>query len=307
MAVPQVVVLGSLNIDYIARVERLPKPGQTVVASRLVRRFGGKGANQGVAAARQGARVSFIGCLGDDENGKQYLLRLRKEGIDPRGIQVKAGALTGTALIAVEDSAENIIVVAPEANARLTPQAVRAQAGRIQRADALLLQWEVPLPAVIEAVRLANRAGVPVIMNPSPARQGFRWRECKVNALIVNEGEAKVLFNLNARANQKTWIMGMKARRIEHVIITRGASSTICISAEQRFEVPALRVTPVDTVGAGDAFAGAFAARRAEGDDLRAAIAYANCAGALATLKSGAQESIPNRAATEGAYRRLLL
>jgi ribokinase len=305
MARPQVVVLGSLNIDYIARVERLPKAGQTVVASRLVRRFGGKGANQAVAAARQGAQVAFIGCVGYDESAKQYVRRLRDEGIDPGGIVAKAGSLTGTALIAVEDSAENIIVVAPEANARLSPSAVRAQAGRIQRADALLVQWEVTLGAVIEATRLANRAGVPVLMNPSPARPGFPWRDCKVDVLMLNEGEAEALFDLNSGTSDKTWSAVLKTRRLEHAIITRGMKPTICISNSSRFEVPTLDVTPVDTVGAGDAFAGCFAARWAEGADLRAAVAYANCAGALATLKSGAQESIPSRAATECAYQQL--
>lgn len=305
MAAPQVVVLGSLNIDYIARVECLPKAGQTVIANGLVRRFGGKGANQAVAAARQGARVSFIGCVGHDENGERYLQRLRKEHIDSGGIIARKGSLTGTALIAVEESAENMIIVAAEANARLTPSDVRSQAKRIHRSDALLVQWEVPMAAVLEAVRLANRAEVPVIMNPSPPRKGFHWRECKVDVLILNEGEARSLFNLDSCASDKAWVTALKARRVEHAIITRGAKPTICISAGARFEVPALRVTPVDTVGAGDAFAGAFAARRAEGADLCTAIAYANCAGALATLKPGAQESIPSSSATEKAYQRL--
>lgn len=305
MARPHVVVVGSLNIDYIASVERLPAPGQTVTAGRLVRRFGGKGANQAVAAARQGARVSFIGSIGDDENGKSYLKRLRQERIAIGGIVTKKESLTGTALIAVEESAENVIIVAPESNGRLTAADVRAQAACIRRADVLLLQWEVPQAAVVEAVRIANRAAVPVVMNPSPARNRFPWRECYLDTLIINQGEGEALFGLRTSTGQKVWKKALAAHRIKNLLVTRGAKPTVCFANGGRFEVPTLNVKPVDTVGAGDAFAGAFAARRAEGAELRAAIASANCAGALATLKSGAQESIPTRAATDRARRRL--
>jgi len=306
MAQPHVVVVGSLNIDYIASVERLPEPGQTVTAGWLLRRFGGKGANQAVAAARQCARVSLIGSIGDDENGKSYLKRLREESIAVGGVVTKTGSLTGTALIAVEQSAENIIIVAPEANGKITAADVRAQAPCIGRADVLLLQWEVPQAAVVEAVRIANWAAVPVVMNPSPARQGFPWSECDLDTLIINEGEGKALFDLRTTAGQKVWNAALASHRIKHLLVTRGAKPTVCFSAAGRFEVPPLKVRPVDTVGAGDAFAGAFAVRRAEGANLRDAVAYANCAGALATLKSGAQESIPKRAVTETAFHKFL-
>lgn len=305
MARPHLVVVGSLNIDYIASVDCLPVPGQTITARCLVRRFGGKGANQAVGAARQGARVSLIGAIGDDENGKSYLRRLRQEGIAIRGIVTKKKSLTGTALIAVEQSAENVIIVAPESNGRLAPADVHAQADCIRRADVLLLQWELPQAAVVQAVRIANRAGVPVVMNPSPARQGFPWRECFLDTLIINEGEGEALLGLRTAAAQKVWNKALAAHRIKHLLVTRGAKPTVCFSDGGRFEVPTLKVKPVDTVGAGDAFAGAFAARRAEGTGLFDAIAYANCAGALATMKSGAQASIPSRAATERARRRL--
>jgi ribokinase len=306
MARPYVVIVGSLNIDYIASVEHLPMPGQTVTAGRLMRRFGGKGANQAVAAARQGARVSLIGSVGDDENGKSYLKRLREQRIATGGIAIKPGSSTGTALIAVEQSAENVIIVAPEANGKITVSDVRAQAGCITRADVLLLQWEVSQAAVVEAVQIANRAVVPVVMNPSPARNGFPWRQCNLDTLIINEGEGEALFGLRTTAGQKVWNAALAVHQIKHLLVTRGAKPTVCFSAAGRFEVPILKVKPVDTVGAGDAFAGAFAARRAEGAELRDAVAYANCAGALATLKSGAQESIPTRAVTERACRKFL-
>jgi ribokinase len=279
-----------------------------VPATGLVQRFGGKGANQAVAAARQGARVAMIGCVGDDDNGRAYRRRLRTEGIDVTGISATGRALTGTALIAVDRGAENIIIVAAGANGELTPAAIRARRPQISSAAILLLQLEVPMPTVIEAVRLANRAKVPVVLNPSPLREGFPWGRCNLDTLVVNAGEAQAIFGLplgNSSAGLAKWQRALAHRRIERLIITQGARPTLCISASGHLKVPTLAVKPVDTVGAGDAFAGAFAARRAGGADVLSAIRYANCAGALATLKAGAQESIPKKALTERALRHL--
>ncbi len=303
---PNVVIAGSLNVDYIASVERLPHPGQTVAATGLIQRFGGKGANQAVAAARQGARVAMIGCVGDDGPGRAYRQRLKAEGIDISGISAAAKTLTGTALIAVDSRAENLIVVAAGANARLTATAVRAQRERIRKANILLLQFEIPMPAIVEAVRAANCAEVPVVLNPSPLRKGFPWGSCALDTLVVNSGEAEEIFGLDARTlsgHTADWRALLARRAVGKLVITRGSRSTLCLSQDDFFEVPALKVKPVDTVGAGDAFAGTYVARRAEGTDVRSALEYANCAGALATLKPGAQEAIPTRQATERALR----
>ena len=304
----KVVVVGSLNIDYIAAVEHLPAAGETVPATGLVRRFGGKGANQAIAAARQGARVGMIGCVGADDAGRAYRQRLRAEGIDFTGVTATDRSLTGTALIAVDKAAENNIIVAAGANGELKPAAIRAQRRRIGAADILLLQLEVPMATVIEAVRVANRAGVPVVLNPSPLRKGFPWGKCSFDTLIVNAGEAQAIFGLrlgNLQASLAKWQRALAQWRIERLIITQGARPTLCLSVAGCLKVPTLSVKPVDTVGAGDAFAGAFAARRAGGADLLSAIRYANCAGALATLKPGAQQSIPGKALTEKAFERL--
>jgi ribokinase len=306
----RVVVVGSLNVDYVAAVERLPAAGETVAATGLVQWFGGKGANQAVAAARQGARVGMIGCVGADDAGRAYCQRLRAEGIDVTGITVSKRALTGTALIAVDKAAENSIIVAAGANGELKRAAIRAQRRRIGSADILLLQLEVPMATVIEAVRVANRANVPVVLNPSPMRDGFPWGKCGLDTLILNAGEAQVIFGRrlgNLPAGLVEWQRALAQRRIERLIITQGARPTVCINAAGYLKVPTLRVRPVDTVGAGDAFAGAFAARRAGGADLVSAIRHANCAGALATLRAGAQESIPDKSLTEKAVKRLSL
>lgn len=305
---PKVTVVGSLNLDYIASVARLPTPGQTVAATGLIQRFGGKGANQAVAAARQGAAVSMIGCVGDDDGGRAYCRRLRGEGIDIGGISATARALTGTALIAVEESAENLIIVAAGANGELRPAMLRAQRRRIEQADALVLQFEIPMPTVVEAVRVANRAGVPVMLNPSPWRDGFPWGRCRIDTLIVNDGEAQAIFDLPVRSlvsRRSAWLSGLRRRQVTRLVITRGAQSTLLLTGQDSLEVPTLKVRPVDTVGAGDAFAGTFAAALAGGSELTAAVRQANCAGALATLKAGAQEAIPTRAAVRKALRRL--
>jgi ribokinase len=304
----KVVVVGSLNIDYIATVRRLPRAGETVAATGLVRRFGGKGANQAVAAARQGAKVSMIGCVGKDDAGRAYRQRLRAEGINASGVATTSRALTGTALIAVDRAAENSIIVAAAANGELQPAAIRAQHERIASGDILLLQFEVSMATVIQAVRIANQARVPVVLNPSPLRDGFPWGRCELDTVIANADEAQEIFGLeldNLPVGVALWRDGLAQRRIERLIVTQGARPTLCLSRADYLRVPTLAVRPVDTVGAGDAFAGAFAARRAGGADILGAIRYANCAGALATLKAGAQEAIPSRAGTEKALKRL--
>lgn len=305
---PVVTVVGSLNLDYIASVEHLPSPGQTVAATDLITRFGGKGANQAVAAARQQTRTHLIGCVGDDDGGRAYCTRLRRAGIDPVSVRTMERSHTGTALIAVDRKAENTIIVAPGANGRLKPAHVRAHQNLISAAHILLLQLEIPVSAAIEAMLIANAAGVPVALNFSPLVEDFPWGKAAIETLIVNEVEAQHVFGLTANLIERrigAWQSALAERRVENLIVTRGSRSTLCVSTQGYFDVPTLKVRPVDTVGAGDAFAGAFAAARAGRWDIHSAIRLANCAGALATLKAGAQESIPGRAATLKALRRL--
>lgn len=306
MKVPTIAVVGSLNIDYIASVPRLPAAGETVGAIKLIQRFGGKGANQAVALARQAAHVRMIGCVGEDDPGMAYRARLSREGIDTGGLWATRRSLTGTALIAVDDSAENTIIVAPGANGELKPSMVRNQRKAIETADALLLQFEVPLDSVMEAIRLANQAQVPVFLNPSPLRRDFPWGENKVSTLMVNEVEAKALFALDPRhyASRRKLLQILQRHSLKQLVITRGAKPTLMVSNSEVLSCPAFRVRPVDTVGAGDAFAGAYVARTVEGASPLAALRFANCAGAMATLKQGAQESIPCRRQVERALRR---
>jgi ribokinase len=319
---PSIVVVGSLNVDYTMRVPHLPAPGETLTASGMLTCFGGKGANQAVAAARAGGAVSMIGCVGADEFGTRYIKALQNEGIDTRAV-LRSDAPTGSAFIAVDDHGENSIIVNVGANHAITPQDIESHAGLIRTAHALLLQLECPLPVVKRAAEIAHEAGVRVILNPSPLSADYLAARFAVDTLIVNTGEAAEILgevgfgevgrlllqapsrragdsppyppesSLRAENNP----LCLQAAMCRHLIITRGAESTLSITEFGVTEIAPPPVTPADTVGAGDTFAGAFAVASSEG--RQDAIRFANTAGALATLKAGAQPAIPTRAEIE--------
>ncbi len=280
----RVVVVGSLNIDHALRVPRVPAPGETLTARSMFSCLGGKGANQAIAAARAGAKVAIIGRVGEDESGTCYLEALENEGIDTRGIE-RSSTPTGVAFIVVDDAGENSIIVNPGANHEVTKAQVERHAGLIREAEALLLQLECPLPVVRLAAEIARAARVRVILNPSPLTEAFLANPFEVDVLIVNEGEARKL------APNRS----LQEAKCRQLVITRGAKSTLHITEDGLGEYVPPKVSPVDTVGAGDAFAGAFAVASSEGQPN--AVAFANAAGALATQKAGAQPSIPWREA----------
>lgn len=275
---PSIVVVGSLNVDHTLRVPHIPAPGETLTSSSMLTCFGGKGANQAVAAARAGGRVAMIGCVGVDDFGTRYIEALKTEGIDTSGIS-RSETPTGSAFIAVDEAGENSIIVNPGANHAITVADIEKHAESIRGADALLLQLECPLPVARRAAEIAREAGVKVILNPSPLSEVFLADRFDVDVLIVNEGEAAKI----------TPDLDLKQARCVQLIITRGAESTLSLTAAGVSEFAPPKVTPVDTVGAGDTFAGAFAVSND--------IAFANAAGAQATLKAGAQPSIPTREA----------
>ena len=277
-------MVGSLNIDYTFRVPSIPAPGETLTARGMFSCLGGKGANQAIAAARAGAKTALIGCVGEDESGTRYIEALKNEGIDTRGVE-RSSTPTGVAFIVVDDAGENSIIVNPGANHEITKAQVERHADLIREADVLLLQLECPLPVVRLAAEIASAAGIRVILNPSPLTEAFLADPFEVDVLIVNEGEAqKIAPNRN-----------LQEAKIRQLVITRGAQSTLHVTEGGQVEYVPPQVLPVDTVGAGDAFAGAFAVASSEGQAH--AVAFANAAGALATQKAGAQPSIPWREA----------
>ena len=283
---PRIVVVGSLNVDHTLRVPHIPAPGETLTSSSMLTCFGGKGANQAVAAARAGGAVSMIGCVGQDDYGTRYIECLRGEDIETSGI-MRSTLPTGTAFIAVDDRGENSIIVNAGANHAITPEDIDLHAELIRSADALLLQLECPLAVVQRAAEIARAAAVRVILNPSPLSAEYLAARFEVDTLIVNEGEAA----------QITPGRNLQEAMCRHLIITRGAESTLTITENGVEEIMPPKVTPVDTVGAGDTFAGAFAV--ASSESMGDAIRFANAAGALATLKAGAQPAIPMRGEIE--------
>lgn len=294
---PQITVVGSANVDFFTTVERLPRPGETVMGSDLQTTFGGKGANQAVAAARLGASVSFVGRVGDDGFGARYLEHLTREQVDVTHVAQERKAATGSALIPVAKDGDNLIVVCPGANGRVATKDIDKARATIEASKALLLQLEIPHETVKHAIQVAGGLGVPVILNPSPINGVLALCSPYVTHVIINEHEAQTIAggNRTSRTTLECAASVLHDRGIQNVIITRGSEPTLVFAAGKCVRVPSISVTPVDTVGAGDTFAGAYGVAISEGLDPVQAAAVANCAGALSTLKPGAQTAMPTR------------
>ena len=301
---PRIVVVGSSNTDLVLRLNRIPRPGETRGDGEYFSAPGGKGANQAVAAARAGGRVSFVARLGRDAFGDQALAGFQRDRLDTQFIRRDRRSPSGVALIFVSRQGENSIGVAPGANAALSPADVRRAARAIAAADVLLVQLEIPLPTVEAAVALAVRVGTPVVLNPAPARPLPAKLLRQISILTPNESEAAQLSGVEVR-NVRTATQAARVLRqqgVGTVIVTLGARGVVAVSAAGTIRVPAFRVRPVDTTAAGDVFNGALAVALGEGQPLSDAIRFASAAAALSVTRAGAQPSAPRRAA----IRRLL-
>ena len=296
---PKIVVVGSLNMDLVTRTPRIPVPGETIIGREFFTAPGGKGANQAVAAARMAARVSMVGRVGDDDFGPALRATLAADGVDCTYVFTDENAATGIASILVDDAGQNSIVVAPGANARLTPADVEQAEAAIARADVLLLQLEVPLETVTCAAEVARRHGVTVVLNPAPARSDLDALLPLVDILIPNESEAALLTGLSADATVavESTIEALRDVGVDVVILTLGAQGALLAQPEGVQHIPAFPVQPVDTTAAGDAFVGGFAVALAEKKPLAQAVRWGNAAGGLATMGLGAQPSLPKRQA----------
>jgi len=292
-----VAVVGSLNMDLVARAARIPQPGETVIGGEFRNVPGGKGANQAVAAARLGAQVSMVGRVGRDAFAGPLLDSLAADGIDHTFVIQDPHAATGVALIVVDDAGENSIVVASGANMRLSPTDVDAAETAIAGADALLLQLESPLETVTRAAELARAHGVTVILNPAPARPLPVELLALVDVLIPNESETALLTGMPVgdQAEAEAAAGALRTMGVGTVILTLGQRGALLAREGETVMCPAFDVTPVDTTAAGDAFVGGFAVALAEGRTLSEATRWGNGAGALATTKLGAQPSLPTR------------
>ena len=290
-----VVVVGSINVDLVVAADRLPAPGETVLGGRFSVHDGGKGANQAVAAARAGARVSMIGAVGSDGNAGRAIAALEADGIDVSRVRRVETDPTGVALIAVGPRGENQIVVAPGANATLALEPEDHEL--IRAADALLTNHEVPAAATLDALRAAHEAGIVAILNPAPARALAADVLALGPILTPNEHELVV-----AIGNEVTdaALDELAARHAGPIIVTQGPAGALLVAGarRERFE-GVLASQIVDTTGAGDAFNGVLAAWLAGGAALGEAIVAANAGGALSVSAAGAREGMPHREAIE--------
>ncbi len=276
-----VVVVGSANLDLVARTSRLPKPGETVMGSHFFEACGGKGVNQAIAAARAGAKTAFIGSLGRDHAGEILLAALVNDGVDVSAVQ-RVSVHTGRALIGVSDIGENSIVVVPGANHKITVTDIEKNKTLISAAKVLLCQLEVPLAVVQRAFELAG-SSTTRILNPAPAQVLARELLSRVDVIIPNEYEVELLGGA----------LHLLTLGVKTVIVTQGDKGAVVVDATGTRQVDPIKVTPIDSTGAGDAFCGMLAARLAIGETVTVALRSAVIAGALATQIEGAVPSLP--------------
>lgn len=291
------VVVGSSNTDLVLRLPKLPEPGESVLGGEFETHAGGKGANQAVALARAGLNVTFVGTRGADAFGTRAAAALREEGIDIRHFDKseKTDMPSGVALILIGGRAnENMIGVAAGANNGLTPASVRDAEAEIARSSVVVAQLEVPLPAVLEAARIAGRHGIPFVLNPAPIPQSpipsSLWK--LVHTVVPNESEAR---ELTGKSDPLDAAQSLLARGCKNVVITLGSKGALLLDGGEEHWVRSRRVKPIDTVGAGDCFCAWLAAGISEGLPLPAAAARACLAASIAVTRKGAQPGMPKR------------
>lgn len=293
----KLVVLGSINADHILNLESFPTPGETVTGHHYQVAFGGKGANQAVAAGRSGADIAFIACTGDDDIGERVRRQLERDRIDVAPVRAVNAQSTGVALIFVNAEGENVIGIHAGANAGLSVEQVEAEKARIAGAQALLMQLESPLESVLAAAKIAHQHQTTVVLNPAPARDLPDELLSLIDIITPNETEAEKLTGIRVENDDDA----AKAARVLHekgigiVMITLGSRGVWVSHDGQGRRVPGFKVQAVDTIAAGDTFNGAFVTALLEGTALDEAIRFAHAAAAIAVTRKGAQPSVPWR------------
>ncbi len=290
-----VIVLGSINLDLVARVDQIPGPGDTRLAHELSVSAGGKGANQALAARRMGAATIFLGTVGNDAFARQAVTELSHDGVNLAHLQTESALPTGIAMITVDSRGQNAITVADGANRATGDSALASLDQMVERADYVVLQNEIPLSTVERAVHVAHRHQATVIWDPAPALPRPVRGLLGADIVIPNQREAESL--LGARIEDvrtaKAMARQLKAEGPEVVVIKLGSQGVVWATLHGVFYLPAIAVKAIDTVGAGDVFAGSLAARLDAGDGLAEAMGWANVAAGLSTTGKGAQPSFP--------------
>ena len=292
---PTIAVVGSSNMDLVVKSKRIPVTGETILGGDFIMVPGGKGANQAVAAAKVGAQVFFIAKLGDDIFGLQSLNNFKKEGVNTKYVLQTQDAPSGVALIMVDDEGNNIIVVAPGANHKLSPEDVQAAEPDIASAGALVAQLEVPIETIEFAAKLANKSNVPFILDPAPAQKLSAELLNMVDVLTPNETEAQILTGVEVKDQGSAEVAAQKLLEcgVKNVILTMGATGYLSVGKEGKEFVAARKVTAADSTAAGDAFTGSLAVGLAKGQTLSEAALFANDVAAVSVTRMGAQPSMP--------------
>ncbi|MGM0876471.1 MAG: ribokinase [Bacillota bacterium] len=283
MKKPKITVIGSINMDLVTKTNTIPKVGETVKGEHFFTIPGGKGANQAVAAARLGAEVTLVGCLGDDAFGGELKQHLKDQGVFVDNLLTVPSISTGVASITLSDG-DNSIIVIPGANHFLTPEVVKYHENLIAKSDVVLLQLEIPLESVIEAVELAKKHEVPVILNPAPIQKLPKTIVLQADYITPNEHEQEMLLS--------TFSVEELSQVKEKCIVTKGSKGVMLYQNGEQL-IPSYKVSAVDTTGAGDAFNGALAVSLSKGASLKEACQFANAVAAISVTKLGAQSGMP--------------
>jgi ribokinase len=294
----KLLVIGSTNTDMVIQTKRFPKPGETIIGGTFLINPGGKGANQAVAAARLGAKVTFITRLGNDIFADTAQKNFANEGIDTSCITIDEHEASGTALITVNEHGENTIVVASGANNTLSKAHIASFAGHFDTHDFLLMQLEVPLATVLHAFALATQAGAKTILNPAPAQQLPAELFDGLFLITPNETEAEILTHIAVtdQLTAKSASDKLKEMGVQNVIITLGSKGAWVAAGDQEYMVPAPLVKPIDTTAAGDIFNGALAHALTLYTDWKPAVEFACRAASISVTRLGAQASAPTAA-----------
>lgn len=301
----KIVVIGSSNVDLLMKMDHLPEKGETVTDAEFFQVYGGKGANQAVAAARAGGNVAFVNCVGEDAYTPQMVQNYKNDGIDTRFVFQEKGVASGHALIMIGGEGMNYLSVAPGANYQLTPDKINEAMPVIEQAAMIVMQYEIKGETIKYVIDIANRKGIPVMWNCAPARAFDVSYIPKINILVLNEVEAGFLAGIpvenEADAEKAAVILVEKG--VEKVIITLGSKGAFVLTKTEKISVPAFKVEAVDTTAAGDTFCGAFAVALVEGKSLKDALQFASAAAAISVTRLGAQPSAPTQAEIEAFLR----
>ena len=293
----KIVVIGSSNVDLLMKMDHLPEKGETVTNAEFFQVYGGKGANQAVAAARAGGNVAFVNCVGEDAYTPQMVQNYKDEGIDTRFVFEEKGLASGHALIMIGDQGNNYLSVAPGANYKLTPEKIDEALPVIEEAELIVMQYEVEEATIKYVIDLANKKSIPVLWNMAPARAFDLSYIPKINILVLNEVEAGFLAEMPVESEEEAEkaANNLVSKGVEKVIITLGAKGAFVVTKDEKVSVPSFKVDAVDTTAAGDTFCGSFAVALVEGKTLKESLQFASAAAAISVTRMGAQPSAPSR------------